>query len=275
MRNPRLGKNKLPVRKHRDLHQLPSRTQHIRILQHPNSLLLRRRQSSLRVRRLSLRLPDSGTIPRLCTASRFLERLISVAADLHIRHNEGKALQKCRFCTVSTSVVVRLLSARCPVVVQSLTGQQLDNNWTTTGQRLDNERRRSCNLLAMNARFSGENWVPRTHRAPETDYMFGFTVRHTPPQRIYVWVHGATQPTQWIYVWVYSATHPALRAPLSERGWRGSDLLIIKTMRQPIPSRRGVAVGRGVSHHQTPTIPGVSHCQIGYPSTPVNPWLIV
>ena len=110
-------------------------------------------------------------------------------------------------------------------------------------------------MLAMNARFSGENWVPRTHRAPETDYMFGFTVRHTPPQRIYVWVHGATQPTQWIYVWVYSATHPALRAPLSERGWRGSDLLIIKTIRQPIPSRRGVAVGRGVSHHQTPTIP--------------------
>ena len=54
---------------------------------------------------------------------------------IQICHNEGKALQKCRFCTVSTSVVVRLLSARCPVVVQSMTGQQLDNNWTTTGQR--------------------------------------------------------------------------------------------------------------------------------------------
>jgi hypothetical protein len=54
---------------------------------------------------------------------------------IQICYNEGKALQKCRFCTVSTSVVVRLLSARCPVVVQSLTGQQLDNNWTTTGQR--------------------------------------------------------------------------------------------------------------------------------------------
>ena len=54
---------------------------------------------------------------------------------IQICYDEGKALQKCRFCAVSTSVVVRLLSARCPVVVQSLTGQQLDNNWTTTGQR--------------------------------------------------------------------------------------------------------------------------------------------
>ena len=54
---------------------------------------------------------------------------------IQISYDEGKALQKCRFCTVSTSVVVRLLSARCPVVVQSLTGQQLDNNWTTNGQR--------------------------------------------------------------------------------------------------------------------------------------------
>ena len=33
--------------------------------------------------------------------------------------------------------------------------------------------------------------------------------------------------------------------------------------------------GRGVSNHQTPTILGVSHCQIGYPLNPVNPWLIV
>ncbi len=48
--------------------------------------------------------------------------------------------------------------------------------------------------------------------------MFGFTVRHNPSQQI--------------YVWVYSATHPGLRPPLSERGWRGSDLLIIKTMRR-------------------------------------------
>ena len=110
--------------------------------------------------------------------------------------------------------------------------------------------------------------------------MFGFTVRHNPSQQI--------------YVWVYSATHPGLRPPLSERGWRGSDLLIIKTMRQPIPSRRGVHGVRGVSHHQTPSIPGcvalssiyiprgshhqtssicgVSHCQIGYPMDPVNPW---
>ncbi|MCR5193392.1 MAG: hypothetical protein K6D59_08815 [Bacteroidales bacterium] len=50
-------------------------------------------------------------------------------------HNEGKALQKCRFRTVSPSFVVQSLSSCCPVVVQSLTGQQLDNNWTTTGQR--------------------------------------------------------------------------------------------------------------------------------------------
>ena len=54
---------------------------------------------------------------------------------IQIRYDEGKALQKCRFCTVSTSVVVQSLSARCPVVVQSMTGQQLDNNWTTSGQR--------------------------------------------------------------------------------------------------------------------------------------------
>ena len=54
---------------------------------------------------------------------------------IQICYDEGKALQKCRFCAVSTSLVVRLLSARCPIVVQSMTGQQLDNNWTTTGQR--------------------------------------------------------------------------------------------------------------------------------------------
>ena len=68
------------------------------------------------------------------------------------------------------------------------------------------------------------------------------------------------------------STHPGLRPPLSKRGWRGSDLWIIKTMRHPIPSRRGVAEGRGVSHcrtstirgvsrHQTSTIQGVSYCQ--------------
>ena len=58
----------------------------------------------------------------------------------------------------------------------------------------------SCNLLVMNARFSlGENWVSKT------DYMFGFTVRHTPPKRICVWLH--------------SATHPALRFCSSLRYW--------------------------------------------------------
>ncbi len=30
--------------------------------------------------------------------------------------------------------------------------------------------------------------------------------------------------------------------------------------------------GRGVSHHQTSSIQGVSHCQIGYPLNPVYPW---
>ncbi len=104
-------------------------------------------------------------------------------------------------------------------------------------------------------------------------YMFGFIVRHTPH---FVFVHRFA-------IGMAGATHPALRAPLSERGWRGCDLLLIKTMRQPIPSRRGVAVGRGVSHCQTPLIWGVSHhqtssildvshCQIGYPMDPVNPW---
>ena len=58
---------------------------------------------------------------------------------------------------------------------------------------------------------------------------------------------GVTHPRLAVFD---SATHPALRAPLSERGWRGSAPLIIKVMRQPIPSRRGVAEGRGVSHHQ-------------------------
>ncbi len=37
--------------------------------------------------------------------------------------------------TRPSSFVVQSLSSCCPVVVQSMTGQQLDNNWTTTGQR--------------------------------------------------------------------------------------------------------------------------------------------
>ncbi len=39
------------------------------------------------------------------------------------------------FRTLSTPFVVQSLSSCCPVVVQSLTGQQLDNNWTTTGHQ--------------------------------------------------------------------------------------------------------------------------------------------
>ena len=153
---------------------------------------------------------------------------------IQIRHNEGKALQKCRFCAVSTSLVVQSLSARCPVVVQSLTGQQLDNNWTT--------------LLVMNAFFGVKIGVLIGIR-----YMFGFIVRHTPPKRIYVWVYSATHPSatdlclgsrcdtprrngyvfgfivrhtspQRICVWIHSATHPGLRPPLSERGWAAASL---------------------------------------------------
>ena len=41
-----------------------------------------------------------------------------------------------RLFTGSTLVVVRSLSSCCPVVVQSRT----DNNWTTSGQRLDNDQ---------------------------------------------------------------------------------------------------------------------------------------
>ena len=69
---------------------------------------------------------------------------------------------------------------RCPVVVRSLSSCCPVIDWTTTGQQLDNDRRRSCTLLVMNVCFSGENWGSRT------DYMFDFTVRHTPPKRISV-----------------------------------------------------------------------------------------
>ena len=72
----------------------------------------------------------------------------------------------------------------------------------------------------------------------------GLMVRHTPAN---VFVHRFAIGTA-------GATHPGLRPPLSKRGWRGSALLIIIVMRQPIPSRRGVAVGRGVSHCQTNAI---------------------
>ena len=77
------------------------------------------------------------------------------------------------------------------------------------------------------------------------------TVRHTPA---FVFVHHFAIGTD-------SATHPGLRPPLSERGWRGGALLIIKMMRMPIPSRRGVAEGRGVSHHQAVTGQSESHHQ--------------
>ena len=65
---------------------------------------------------------------------------------------------------------------RCPIVVRSLSSCCPVIDWTTTGQRLDNERRRSCNLLVMNACFSGEKRGVDRHQ---------------------------------VYVWVYSATHPA------------------------------------------------------------------
>ncbi len=84
--------------------------------------------------------------------------------------------------------------------------------------------------------------------SPKADYMF--------------WFHSATHLRIWI---LDNATHPGLRPPLSERG-------------------EGTASGRsdseavnenevrGVSHHQTSSIQGVSHCQIGYPLNPVYPW---
>ena len=52
------------------------------------------------------------------------------------------------------------------------------------------------------------------------------------------WFHSAIHLRIWI---LDNATHPGLR-------------------------------GRGVSHHQTSSIQGVSHCQIGYPLNPVYPW---
>ena len=102
----------------------------------------------------------------------------------------------------------------------------------------------------------------------------------------------------WSWFWSFdampeSATHPGLRfcSPLRYRNghWqfllpsprgapplRGTPLregmarqrfldntLTIYVMRQPIPSRRGVAEGRGVSHRRTGGNRGVSHRQTG------------
>ena len=68
--------------------------------------------------------------------------------------------------------------------------------------------------------------------------------------------------------WIASATHPALRAPLSERGWRGSGLdvrsygaiICRKTDCVAIPSRRGVPEGRGVSHSKIQIANGQTLC---------------
>jgi len=48
-----------------------------------------------------------------------------------------------------------------------MNGQQSDNNRTTIGQQTDNERRWSCNLLVMNARFSGEKRGVNTLGVPD------------------------------------------------------------------------------------------------------------
>ena len=159
--------------------------------------------------------------------------------------------------------------ARCPVVVQSLSSCCPINERTTIGQQTDNDRRRSCNLLVMNARF--------------------FLVKN-----------GGVDRHQ-VYVWVHSATHPTLRfcSPLRYRnGWCDTPrptatplregmgcritLIINKSLpRHPLSERGGEGRGVshcqtpliwGVSHHQTSSIQSVSHCQISYPLNPVNPW---
>ena len=63
---------------------------------------------------------------------------VLVYKTLHLFHFFSlPSPEKRRFTPLSTPLVVRSLSSCCPVVVQSLTGQQLDNNWTTTGQRAE------------------------------------------------------------------------------------------------------------------------------------------
>ncbi len=47
------------------------------------------------------------------------------------------------------STVVRLLSSYSTLVVHSITGQQLDNNWTTTGQQADNSWQITLRKLAL------------------------------------------------------------------------------------------------------------------------------
>ena len=47
-----------------------------------------------------------------------------------------------RICTISTSFVVRLMSACCPLVVRFKSGQQADIKRTSSGQQADNKRRR-------------------------------------------------------------------------------------------------------------------------------------
>ncbi len=78
-------------------------------------------------------------------------------------------------------------------------------------------------------------------------------------ENVWHWFAGATHPGQLLVRQCDTPRQLLVRqcdtprrfaAPLSERGWRGSALLIIIVMRQPIPSRRGVAEGRGVSHHR-------------------------
>ncbi len=85
-------------------------------------------------------------------------------------------------------------------------------------------------------------------------YVFGFIVRHTP-------AYGHPSPRGDVLTH-YTDCQSIINVLSGDRC-------------RAVPSRRGVAEGRGVSHHQKPTIRGVSHCQIGYPSNPVNPWSLI
>ena len=88
------------------------------------------------------------------------------------RSSNGFRLAKACKNTTPAPYQLRSLSSRCPVVVQSLSSQGLDNDWTTTGQRTDNERRWPRNLLIMKRRFSGKSKEQNnTDNKPEPPFL--------------------------------------------------------------------------------------------------------
>ena len=109
---------------------------------------------------------------------------ISIIISKHLEPLDTQQLTKSRFFvvpapnpprlrTAPTLFVVRSLSARCPIVVRLVIGQQSDNNRTTIGQRTDNERRKFRKALIMNARFRDA-----ISRLFEDKYDKGSTSRH-------------------------------------------------------------------------------------------------